>query len=187
MTEFDGIMYRAVCAALELDPDGEQAARMMRVAWTGQPRTPCDANVCYRYAVIEPDGGTVYTQRSGTGRNATEYVFVPYTLHLIFYGPDAMINALRARTGILRDDGARSPRAILRQAGIVPLPEPPLPAVMYEGYGNEWRLRADQTLPFRLLKLTRECPEDPVTAPPRVTLYNENGEQGEISCERTQR
>lgn len=182
MTGTDAALYRAVCTAMRLDPDGEPAARMMRAAYSSQPRAPAGANVCYRYAVIQPDGAGVYPQKSGTGQDTRESVSVPYVLRLIFYGPDAEAYALRARAGILRDDGAYSPRAILRQAGIVPLPDPPLPMTLYEEVENEWRRRVDLELPFRLI-VRDSAEETPVTAAPRVTLYNENGEQGEISCE----
>ena len=52
-------------------------------------------------------------------------------------------------------DGAGLPRQILRKAGIYPVPDPPVPHLLYEPEGSLWRRRADRGYPglFRKLRI----------------------------------
>ena len=71
-----------------------------------------------------------------------------WTLQVICYGPHALINARKIRA-FLYVDGPGFPRAILRKAGIRPVPDPPEPMLLHEPEGSLWRERADLTVSIR--------------------------------------
>ena len=90
----------------------------------------------------------------------------PYTLVLIFYGPDAEKAALNARTRLMTG----APLKTLHAAGLWPEP-PPMPALLREEDGGHFRKRADLRVPLTAAdgSFTETLPR--VTAVPEVTLH----------------
>ena len=96
-----------------------------------------------------------------------------WTLQVICYGPHALLNARKIRA-FLFVDGPGFPRAILRQAGIRPVPDPPEPLWLHEPEGSLWRERADLTIRLRMEeKETHPGGRGAVTVPPAILLRRE--------------
>ena len=91
---------------------------------------------------------------------------------MICYGPHALSNARKIRA-FLYVDGAGFPRAILRQAGIRPVPDPPEPMLLHEPEGSLWRERADLTIRLRVEETrTHPARRNAVTVTPGIVIHN---------------
>ncbi len=143
-------IYRALCACLELAPDSREASGLIRpVMPQGEnpPRMPRSENAIYYDLLPDtaPDAG--YAAAAGENPEAGTAVpavtsFMPYRLLLVCYGPGSEWNARRIRS-FLYLDGSGYPRRILREAGIFPVPRPPMPVLLHEEAGGMIRRRAD--------------------------------------------
>ena len=91
----------------------------------------------------------------------------------ICYGPHALSNARKIRS-FLNVDGPGFSRAILRNDGLYPVPDPPEPMLLHEPEGSLWRQRADLTVSLRAEeKETHPTRRGVITVPPGVIVYTE--------------
>ena len=101
--------------------------------------------------------------------------FLPYRLTLICYGPDCERYAHRIQS-FLYLDGTGYPRSILRQAGIYPVPRPPMPILLDEEEGALLRRRADLVIALRVKDtLVRENRRFGISEPPVIILSGKEG------------
>ena len=98
--------------------------------------------------------------------------FSAWTLQVVCYGPHAISNARKIRAFLLVD-GPGFSRAILRQAGIRPVPDPPEPMLLREPEGSLRRERTNLTILLRSgEKETHPARRGAVTVPPAVRIYS---------------
>lgn len=171
-------VYRALCACLEMTPESREASGMIRpVMPEGEnpPRMPRSENVIY-YDLLPEDGPDAgYAVTAGENPEAgtavpTVTTFMPYRLVLVCYGPESEWNARRIRA-FLYLDGSGYPRRILREAGIFPVPRPPMPVLLQEEAGGMIRRRADLVIPLRIREtLARAGRRYGIAAAPAVIL-----------------
>ena len=94
---------------------------------------------------------------------------------MVCYGPHALENARKIRAFLFLD-GAGFPRAVLRKAGLYPVPDPPEPMLLHEPEGSLWRQRADLTVSLRAEETqTHPARRNAVTAAPAVQIHRERG------------
>ena len=93
-----------------------------------------------------------------------------YQLIVVCYGPACEEYAMRIRH-MLYLDGAGFPRRILREAGIFPVPDPPMPSLLHEEEGSLWRKRADLTIALRVRYEERGDARNSIALPATVTFY----------------
>ena len=157
------VLFRALSLSLGLDPESPSAQDLIRPAWSNTPQTSIDTDVVYFDLQADTSSSDGYLSGSGTGVSRT----IPLTLHLVFYGPNAVENAHRVRTHLFLEDSPSSPRRILRGANLVPIPDPSEPGILHEPEGSLWRTRCDLFL--RLRWLTSESHTMPkITEPPEI-------------------
>ena len=71
----------------------------------------------------------------------------------------------------MNPDGSGYPRSILRKAGLYPLPQPPMPVLIYEEEGALFRRRADLAISLRVQDtLIRENRRPGIAQPPAVNI-----------------
>ncbi len=175
------IIYQAICACLGLAPSSVQASALIREAYQepeNAPRPPRNTDVIY-YS-IAPDA---VAQEAPTSYGADNLAlafhtpvvssFSAWALQVICYGPHALTNARKIRS-FLFVDGPGFPRAILRNAGLYPVPDPPEPMLLHEPEGSLWRKRADLTVSLRAEeKETHPARRGAVTVAPAVVIHVE--------------
>ena len=150
-------IYHALCACFALDPSSAAASVLIREAYQEPepaPRLSRSANVIYYSMEPDPTGSEAPQMLEMDSPAFATYVpsvssFSAWKLQVVCYGPDALGNARRIRAFLFLD-GAGMPRAILREAGIYPVPDPPEPLLLHEPEGSLWRLRADLTVSLRM-------------------------------------
>ena len=176
--EMSGILFRALCACLELTPASRDASAMIRPANPepeNPPRPGRNDNVIYYDLLPEnaPDAGyPVYTNENPQAASALPAVssFLPYRLVIVCYGPECEWNARRIRS-FLYLDGSGYPRSILRKAGIYPVPRPAMPVLLNEEAGGLIRRRADLVIPLRIQEtLVRTGRRNAIRHAPAVTI-----------------
>ena len=150
-------IYQALCACFGLAPSSQEASVLIRPAYQepeNAPRPPRSTDVIY-YSV-SPDVSAQEAPPAYSSDNPAAASHVPvvssysaWTLQVICYGPHALLNARKIRA-FLFVDGPGFPRAILRKAGIRPVPDPPEPLWLHEPEGSLWRERADLMIRLRM-------------------------------------
>ena len=149
-------VYQALCACLGLPPESDAAALLLhpcRAEPEPMPQAPRTQDAVY-YALLPDDRAEplptmlVSHGREGSEKPVSLWGVLAFRLQLICYGPNAEENAERIRR-MLYLDGAGNPRAILRQAGIWPVPDPPQAQVLAETENSLYRFRADLAVPLR--------------------------------------
>ncbi len=154
---FNTAIFRALSACMELAPTSAEASALIH-PFPNDPENPPPppryTNVIYYDIRPEeaPDAGwQAYTAEDPTVSSAKPAVssFLPFRLTVICYGPDCERCAHRIRS-FLYLDGSGYPRAILRQAGIYPIPRPPMPILLDEEDGHLLRRRADLVISLRV-------------------------------------
>ncbi len=176
-------MYHALCACFGLTPSSTQASILIREAYQepeNAPRPPRNTDVIY-YSV-SPDVSAQEAPASYGADNPALASHTPvvssfsaWTLQVICYGPHALTNARKIRS-FLFVDGPGFPRAILRNAGLYPVPDPPEPMLLHEPEGSLWRQRADLTVFLRAEeKETHPMRRGAITVTPAVLIHNERG------------
>ena len=146
------VIFRALCACFGLDPESGEAAGMILPAYEepeNAPAPPRNRDAVYYAVFPEDEPGTRYQSFGMVSGHPAVSSPEGRRLLIICYGPHCEENALTIRA-FLYADGAGFPRAILRAAGIYPVPDPPMPAVIYEEENSLWRKRADWTVSLRL-------------------------------------
>lgn len=173
-------IYRALCACFGLSPSSEEASVLIREAWQdpeNNPRPPRDANVIYYSVLPDPAAREDPPAYAGENPAAASHVpavsrFTAWSLQIVCYGPGALENAKRIRS-LLFLDGAGYPRAILRKAGIRPVPDPNAPVLLHEPEGSLWRRRADLTVSLRMEeKESHPARRGAVALPPPVVIHH---------------
>ena len=155
--DFHTAIFDALCACLRLNKNSSEAIALIHEAYAEPEnaiRPPRDRNVIYWAVLQDPAADPVSTEYEslscGTGRNTTVvYTTLKYQLIIVCYGPASEEYAHRIRA-MLYLDGYGFPRKILRDAGIYPIPYPPMPAIGHEEEGSLWRKRADLTIQLRV-------------------------------------
>ena len=169
-------VYDAVAAAMGLDPGLQSTVDRIVPAYVPGVTTPqynSNDNVIF-YDLSEesaPEAGWVSIRNEENALNITKVI--PVSLLLTFYGPDADDDAEKVWSRLLVDQGAGSPRAILRSNHIVfnyGLGRmPPRPVSMPELEGTLWRRRCDLRLSMSYL-CTDELETTTVEKVPEVEL-----------------
>ena len=176
--EMSGILFRALCACLELTPASRDASAMIRPVNPepeNPPRPGRNDNMIYYDLLPEnaPDAGyPVYTNENPQAASAVPAVscFMPYKLVIVCYGPECEWNARRIRS-FLYLDGSGYPRSILRKAGIFPVPRPPMPVLLREETGGLIRNRVDLEIRMRIREtLVRENRRFAINQAPAVII-----------------
>ena len=174
-------MYHALCACFGLTSSSTQASILIREAYQepeNAPRLPRNTDVIY-YSV-SPDVSAQEAPASYGADNPALASHTPvvssfsaWTMQVICYGPHALTNARKIRS-FLFVDGPGFPRAILRNAGLYPVPDPPEPMLLHEPEGSLWRQRADLTVSLRAEeKETHPARRGAVTVAPAVVIHGE--------------
>ena len=141
------------------------------------PRPPRNKDVIYYSAAPAPaaaEAPPVYLPENASQASHAAAVssFSAWTLTVVCYGPHALENARKIRAFLFLD-GAGFPRAVLRKAGLYPVPDPPEPMLLHEPEGSLWRTRADLTVSLRAEeKETHPVRRGAVTVPPAVIIHN---------------
>ena len=174
-------MYHALCACFGLTPSSIQASILIREAYQepeNAPRPPRNTDVIY-YSVApdavaaEPPATYAAENPAQSSHDPTVSSFSAWTLQIICYGPHALSNARKIRA-FLYVDGPGFPRAILRNTGLYPVPDPPEPMLLHEPEGSLWRIRADLTVSLRAEeKETHPARRGAVTVAPAVVIHGE--------------
>ena len=174
-------MYHALCACFGLTSSSTQASILIREAYQepeNAPRLPRNTDVIY-YSV-SPDVSAQEAPASYGADNPALASHTPvvssfsaWTMQVICYGPHALTNARKIRS-FLFVDGPGFPRAILRNAGLYPVPDPPEPMLLHEPEGSLWRQRADLTVSLRAEeKETHPTRRGAIMVPPAVVIHGE--------------
>lgn len=180
LTTLEHAIFTTLCACFSLSPDSPEAAYRFRPAYPSNetlPQPPRNKDVCY-YALFPesaPDPQPLTVSRDDPLKDIWHRV-IPISLHFYFYGPHADADALQTRTMLFTD----SIRALLRTAGIIPIPSPPVPISLPEIEGTLWRHRADLALSLRILQQI-ETPATSITVPPELLITN-NDQGSDSSC-----
>ena len=175
------IIYQTLCTCLGLPSSSAQASALIREAYQepeNAPRPPRSTDVIY-YSVVpdtvaaEPPAAYAAENTASASHTPAVSSFSAWTLQIICYGPHALTNARKIRA-FLYVDGPGFPRAILRNAGLYPVPDPPEPMLLHEPEGSLWRTRADLTVSLRAEeKETHPTRRGAVTVAPAVVIHGE--------------
>ncbi len=175
---FNMAIFNALCACLEVSSSSAEASSLIRPFPNdpeNPPPPPRSSNVVY-YDVRPEEaldaGYPTYIAEDPTVSSAKPSVssFLPFRLTVICYGPDCERKAHHIRSFLFLD-GSGYPRAILRRAGIWPVPRPPMPILIDEEDGNLLRRRADLVIQLRVSDtLIRENRRFGISEPPAVIL-----------------
>lgn len=148
-SELHRILFRAVSAALGLTP-AEADVHLIR-SWADEPAPEPEPSLNLCYFAVRTDAMARTVQESDIREAVSHAVsFLPCRILLTFYGPDCETWAHRCRSFLFLD-GHSLPRAILRGAGLYPVPFPHPPEVLWEETGKRRRKRADLVIEARLL------------------------------------
>ena len=151
-------IFAALAVCLGYTPGDSAASALIHQAYLepeSPARPPRERDEVYYSLRTEDDpedrvqSGVLSNPASGDGKVMTVRSFLSYQLVIVCYGPHAEAYAHRIRS-FLYLDGYGKPRAILRAAGIYPIPDPPQPNLMEELEGSLWRRRADLTVSIRV-------------------------------------
>ena len=174
-------IYRALCACFGLSPSSAEASVLIREAYQepeNAPRPPRNTDVIYYSVMPDPaarEAPPAYSEQDSLSAFHTPIVssFSAWTLQVICYGPHALTNARKIRA-FLYVDGPGFPRAILRDAGLYPVPDPPEPMLLHEPEGSLWRQRTDLTVSLRAEeKETHPTRRGAITVTPVVVIHGE--------------
>jgi len=196
---FQTAIFDALCACLNLNKTSAEAAALIHEAYAEPENTPRpgrNKNVIYWTILQDPSSDPVSTawigaeQGDGSSRyvsGRTEepsptlraahtpvvYTTLKYQLVIVCYGPACEDYALRIRH-MLYLDGSGFPRRILRDAGIFPVPDPPMPSLLHEEEGSLWRKRADLTISLRVREEERGQTRGSISNVPSVIIRKGN-------------
>ena len=173
-------IYRALCACFGLLPSSLQASVLIREAYQepeNAPRPPRNTDVIY--FSVAPDAAAQEAPAAYDAENPAQSSHAPsvssfsaWMLQVICYGPHALSNARKIRA-FLYVDGTGFPRAILRNAGLYPVPDPPEPMLLHEPEGSLWRKRADLTISLWAEEMQQHSNlRSAVTITPEITIHS---------------
>lgn len=183
-------IFKALARCVSLSPDSESASALIQEAYA-EPENPVspsrDTDVIYyylsrdassadlqqahlpavSYSGVPPGGLSTDSGATGT-RPVSIQSFQAFLLNIIAYGPHSRSNAHQIRSRLFID-GAKQPRALLRAAGIYPIPTPPEPELLWEQHGSLWRRRSDLTISLRVCD-TLEATQQAVKGIPEIYI-----------------
>ena len=184
-------IFKALARCVSLSPDSDAASALIQEAYA-EPENPVspsrDTDVIYyylsrdasssdlqqahlpavSYSGVPPGGSSTDSGAAGT-RPVSIQSFQAFLLNIIAYGSNSRKNAHQIRSRLFLD-GADQPRALLRSAGIYPIPTPPEPEILWEQQGTLWRRRADLTISLRVCD-TLESIQQTVTSAPAIRIH----------------
>ena len=172
----DGI-YLALCASFNIDPDSPEGLKRFVPAYvedTITPQAPRNLDVTY-FSVESYQGNTDFdyimlNQVSRLGLTKTQIKkTVPCSVLITFYGPNADDDAEEFWSLFQWDNGAESPRAILRNMRIVPIGTPVRPVSIYEVEGTYQRRRCDVRVNLAYLDISEHSSSE-VNTPPEIVV-----------------
>ena len=169
-------IFDALCACLNLS--AAEGIKLIHEAYAepeNVPRPPRNRNVIYWTVLQDLSADPVSTEyNADTGTAGTHIPTVcttlKYRLVIVCYGPAAEEYAHRIRS-MLYLDGSGFPRRILRDAGIYPIPDPPLPSILHEEEGSLWRKRADLTISLRVRDEQTAQARNSINSAPAVIFH----------------
>jgi len=187
-------VFKALARCVGLSPESDAASALIQEAYA-EPENPVspsrDTDVIYYYLSRDassadlqqahlpavtysgiPPGGSSTGSGSATASGTKPLSiqsFQAYLLNIIAYGPHSRSYAHQIRSRFFID-GANQPRALLRAAGIYPIPTPPEPELLWEQQGTLWRRRADLTISLRVCD-TLESTQQTVTSTPAIRIH----------------
>ena len=177
---FHTAIFDALCACLNLNRTSAAAAALIHEAYAepeNAPRPGRNRNVIYWTVLQDPAAdpvSTAYFSEGGANRNTpVVYTTLKYQLIIVCYGPASEEYAMRIRH-MLYLDGYGFPRRILRDAGIFPVPDPPMPSLLHEEEGSLWRKRADLTISLRVREEERGQSRGSIAVAPAVIIKKGN-------------
>ena len=182
-------MYDAVAAAFGLDPDQQSTLNRIVPAYVPGVTTPqynSDDDVVFYTIEAETAPESAYVTLEGKSETSTDQhgaeqtvhslavtKIIPFSSLLTFYGPNADDDSEMVWTRLMVDNGAGSPRSILRSKNIVfnyGLGKmPPRPTSVPELEGTLWRRRCDLRLSLSYL-CTDELEMTPVEHVPEIEM-----------------
>ncbi len=174
-------IFQALALSIHLDPDSGEASRRILRSWGEQPPPQASRETALVYYDFSPDpGAAMYTEQTVRNRRRETYRYIPCRLNLVFYGPLGINWAFRVRENLFLD-GAKAPRAILRRAGIFPIPSRRPLSTFYDEAGGLFRRRADLSIAAYLLDnddgesggAAGDVPT--IAAPPEVVIHRKEG------------
>ena len=166
-------LFRAIAVSLGLDPASSYANACILRSYADPPPPELDRHTFLCFFDLSPDASApLYTEHTVQEGVHAVYLYIPYLLNLVFYGRTAESGALLVRSHFFLD-GIGKPRAILRDAGIYPVPPAGPPSIVYEEQDSLFRKRADLVIPLRLLDNSDDSPApgpdaDPIESPPDI-------------------
>jgi hypothetical protein len=176
----DGI-YLALCAAFKVDPDSSAGLDRFVPAYvenTITPQAPKNLDVTY-FSVesYQGESGLDYIMESQVVRDGKVKTriekSIPCSVLVTFYGPNADDDAEQFWSMFQWDNGAGSPRAILRGMQIAPVGTPVRPVSLYEVEDTYQRRRSDVRVNLVYLEIS-EYDSSEVDTPPEVTIQANN-------------
>ncbi len=176
--EITDVLFRTLCACLEISPSAAPSSALVRRSFQDPepaPPLPRNRNAVFFDLVPETAPDARYatcTQENPQSASAFPAVssYFPYRLVIVCYGPDCEKNAQKIRS-FLYLDGNGYPRSILRKNGIYPVPRPPMPVLIREETGGQFRFRADLTIQLRIKEtLMRENRRNAINQVPPVII-----------------
>ena len=173
---FHTAIFDALCACLNLS--AAEGIKLIHEAYAepeNAPRPPRNRNVIYWTLLQDPKADPVSTSWNAEAGIAGSHIptvctTLKYQLIIVCYGPACEEYALRIRH-MLYLDGSGFPRRILRDAGIFPVPDPPMPSLLHEEEGSLWRKRADLTISLRVREEERGQSRNAIASAQAVILY----------------
>lgn len=173
-------IYDALCAAFGLDPDSSDALARFVPAYvedTETPEAPRNVNLCY-YNIESYQGDStldyiMHKQVLVNGQTKTQIKkTVPCSVLITFYGPSADDDAESFWSMFQWDNGANSPRAVLRKNSIVPIGTPARPISLFEVEGTYQRRRSDVRVNLAYLDISEHASSE-VQTPPEIVLHSQ--------------
>ena len=178
---FHTAIFDALCACLNLSNTSADAIAVIHEAYAepeNVPRPPRNRNVIYWTVLQDLSSDPVSTEYNAEAGSSGSHLptvctTLKYQLIIVCYGPAAEEYAHRIRS-MLFLDGSGFSRRILRDAGIYPIPDPPLPSILHEEEGSLWRKRADLTISLRVRDEQTAPARNSISTAPAVILRQAN-------------
>jgi len=150
-------VFDALCAAFGMNPETNAALERFIQAYlpnSARPQAARTTDLCY-YSVSEDNTDTAYGYQmiQYEDSKATIKETIPFSVQLVFYGPNADNDAHKFWRLFQFDSGYDSPRSVLRRARIVPNGAVPRPTSLFETEGAYQRRRCDIRLSLAYLDI----------------------------------
>ena len=170
-------VYQALVSALRLCEMPGRSPALIRRAYTNPapPPPPESRNALYYH--LQPEAGTPWMEEAMDSSGVLQlFRFSRWRLNLVFYGPDAEALASHVHHLIFLD-GYGNPRAILRAAGIYPIPRSWGPSLVWEEREKQHRMRTDLSIPLSVAVNWSSAPDcsGKVSHPPEIRMTLSEG------------